>query len=173
MNGEERAGAFRHLEELGRRLAFTDTEVEFYFLGGAVIYQAFAARPGTARVGAMFRPADTVRRAARDVAEREGLPEGWLARAVRSALGDGAGRGAYVDLLNVRAFAALPEYVLAVKCAAMRLGDDFHEADDVRYVLRAMNLATAGEALAVVGRYFTERQLAPGTRERLEALTGI
>jgi len=167
----ERTEALRSLGELARRLVADNTEVEFYFLGGAVLYQAFAAAPGTARVTAMFRPARVVTRAASVVAEAEGLPESWLARAVPAALSDASRSGDYVELPGLRAFAPRPEYVLAMKCAAMRLGDDFRETEDVRYVLRSMNLSSAEEALSLVSRYFSERQLAPDTRERLEALT--
>lgn len=169
---EERSQALRILELLDTKLADQQTEVEFYFLGGAVIYQAFAAEPGTAQASAMFRSAEVVRQGASEVAEEEGLPEAWMHRTVRAALADGAGQGGYVELGHLRAFAALPEYVLAMKCAAKRLGEDFRETEDVRYVLRSMNVSSADEALSIVSRYFTERQLAPDTRARLEALTG-
>ena len=166
----ERSEALRILDRLARRLLSTNTEVEFYFLGGAVIYQAFVAEPGTARVTAMFRSSEVVRQAAQEVAEAEGLPGGWMHRTVRAALSDGAGKGDYVALAGLRAFAAPPEYVLAMKCAAMSLGEEFRETEDIRYVWRSMNLSTAEEALAIVSRYFTERQLPADIRERLEAL---
>ena len=67
-------------------------------------------------------------------------------------------------------FVPVPDYVLAIKCAAMRLGDGFHELDDIRHVLRVMEVTSADLALSIVGRYFTERQLAPDTRARIEAL---
>jgi hypothetical protein len=169
----ERAEALRILQALARHLLSTNSEVEFYFVGGAVMYQAFVADPGTARVKAMFRPAEVVRHAAREVAEAEGLPDGWLHRTVRAVLSDGAGQGDYVALPGLRAFVARPEYVLAMKCGAMLLGEEFRETEDVRYVLRSMNVSTPEEALSLVSRYFTERQLAPDTRERLEALGGI
>jgi len=169
--GLERSEAVAALELLARRLAASNTEVEFYFLGGAVLYQAFAGRPGTARVTAMYRPAEAVQQAATEVAETVGLSEGWMHRAVRSALADGAGQGEYLEIPNLRAFVARPEYVLAMKCGAMRLGDEFQEVEDVRYVLRSMNVTSADEALTLVSRYFTERQLPADVRQQLEALT--
>jgi hypothetical protein len=167
---QERVEAARLLGKLGAALASSDTEVEFYFVSGAVIFQAFAAHPGTAQVTAMFRPAETVRLAASAVAQGEGVSEGWLHRSVRAALSDGADPTRYVELPNVRAFVALPEYVLAIKSAAMCLGDAFREAEDLRFILRAMNLASAAEALSIVSRYFTDRQLASDTESRLQAL---
>ena len=57
-----------------------------------------------------------------------------------------------------------------MKCAAMRLGAEFHDLDDVRYLLRHLGITSVAEALAVVTRYFDERQLAPKTRLALEEL---
>jgi hypothetical protein len=57
-----------------------------------------------------------------------------------------------------------------MKCAAMRLGEEFHDLEDVRYLLRYLNITSVDEALAVVTSYFDESQLAPKTRLALEAL---
>jgi hypothetical protein len=67
-------------------------------------------------------------------------------------------------------FIAPPEYLLAMKCAAMRLGEEFHDLDDVRFLLRYLNLTTADEALEIVRRYFDEDQLLPKTALALEEL---
>jgi hypothetical protein len=67
-------------------------------------------------------------------------------------------------------FVAEPHYLLAMKCAALRLGEEFHDLDDVRYLLRYLNISTAEEALAVVTRYFDEEHLQPKTRLALEEL---
>lgn len=65
---------------------------------------------------------------------------------------------------------AQPAYLLAMKCAAMRLGAEFHDLDDVRYLLRYLSIATAADALAIVTRYFDESQIPPKTRLALEEL---
>ena len=77
---------------------------------------------------------------------------------------------AFLELPNLRVFIARPEYLLAMKCAAMRLGEAFHDLDDVRYVLRYLNITTAEDALQIVTRYFDEDQLLPKTRLVLEEL---
>jgi len=148
----------------------SDTEVEFYFLVGAVLFQAFAAHPATAHVSAMLKPSSVVRDAIEAVAAREGVGSDWAHGAVRRVLSDSGDPSAYLELDRVRVFTPLPEYVLAVKCAAMRLGEAFQEMDDIRYVLRAMNVTTAEAALSIVSDYFTDRQLPPETRARLDSL---
>jgi hypothetical protein len=136
--------------------------------------QAFAASPGTAHVSAMFRPAGPVRDAVAEVARTAGVSEGWVQDAVRRVLGSGAGCGGatpgYVDLPHVRVFEPLPAYVLAIKCAAMRLKDDFQELDDVRFLLRALNITSTEHALEVIVPYFATRQLTEDTRINLEAI---
>ena len=57
-----------------------------------------------------------------------------------------------------------------MKCAAMRLGKEFHDLDDVRYLLRHLDISTVDEALAIVHHYFDEDQLHAKTRLALEEL---
>lgn len=63
-------------------------------------------------------------------------------------------------------FVARPAYVLAMKGAAFRLGEEFHDLDDVRY----LNVSTADEAVGIVFRYFDEQHILPKTRLALEEL---
>lgn len=71
---------------------------------------------------------------------------------------------------HLRVYVAEPHYLLAMKCAAMRLGEEFHDLEDVRYLLRYLNISKSRDALAVVTRYFDESQLHPKTRLALEEL---
>ena len=57
-----------------------------------------------------------------------------------------------------------------MKCATMRLGEEFHDLDDVRYPSRYLNIESAEEALAIVTRHFDKEQLQPKTRLALEDL---
>ncbi len=57
-----------------------------------------------------------------------------------------------------------------MKCVAMRLGEEFHVLDDVRYLLRYLNIARADDALAIVAKYFTEKQIPVKTMLVLEEL---
>jgi len=66
-------------------------------------------------------------------------------------------------------FAQAP-YLLAMKCAAMRLTVGSHDLDDVRYLLRYLNVSTRAEAMSIVTQYLDEAQLPPKTRFALEEL---
>jgi hypothetical protein len=52
----------------------------------------------------------------------------------------------------------------------MRIGREFHDLDDVRYLLRYLNVESADEALEIVCSYFDETRLLPKTRLVLEEL---
>ncbi|HEX9582609.1 MAG TPA: hypothetical protein VF970_16010 [Gemmatimonadales bacterium] len=67
-------------------------------------------------------------------------------------------------------FVAQPAYLLAMKCVALRLGAEFQDLDDVRYLLRYLNVSTVDQALAIILRYFDEAQIPRKTRLALEEL---
>jgi hypothetical protein len=131
---------------------------------------ALDARPATRDVDAFFRPARLVREAAARAAARAGVHDAWLNDAVKGYLSARGQFDPWVELPNLRVFVARPEYLLAMKCAAMRLGEEFHDLDDVRYLLRWLNMERVDDALAIVTRYFDEAVLAPKTRLALEEL---
>jgi len=161
----------RRLGLLGAELAIQELNVEFYLLGGAILFQAFQAKPSTAQVTALLEPAIRVREALVRLAEQEGWPHEWVHGAVRGQLAGGAGPlGRYVELPNLAAFVPRPEYVLALQVAALGLDAGPRALDDLRYVLRILNVSSAEAALEVAGRYFSERQLPGAARETLEGL---
>jgi hypothetical protein len=165
-----RAEIRRLFELLEDELASRGVEGEVYLVGGAVMCLVLDARPATRDVDAFFRPAREIRQAAARVAARAGVPDNWLNDAVKGFLSPQGDYEPYLELPHLRVFVARPEYLLAMKCASMRLGEEFHDLDDVRYLLRYLNVTNAEEALAIVARYFHEDQLLPKTRLALEEL---
>jgi hypothetical protein len=162
----------RLLELLSEELAAADVEGELYLVGGAVMCLAFDARPATRDVDAYFRPTREIREAAARVADRAGVPRGWLNDAVKGFLDERGDFDPFLELPNLSVFIARPEYLLAMKCASMRLAEEFRDVEDVRYLLRYLNVGSVDEALAIVTRYFDEDRLLPKTRLALEELLG-
>lgn len=167
-----RADMLRLFELLDGELAAEGTIGELYLVGGAVMCLALDARDATRDVDALFRPTSAVRRAARRVAARAGVADDWLNDAVKGFLGSRGEYEPFLDLDHLKVFVARPAYLLAMKCAAMRLGEEFHDVEDVRFLLRVLDLTTVEEALAVVTRYFDEERLPAKTRLALEELLG-
>lgn len=158
------------LELLEAELAAAGAKGELYLVGGAVMCLALNARDATRDVDAFFKPTELIRQAAARVAARANVPDTWLNDAVKGFLSPRGEFRSYLELPHLRVYVAEPHYLLAMKCAAMRLGEEFHDLEDVRYLLRYLNIENVDEALTVVTRYFEEEQLHPKTRLALEEL---
>lgn len=165
-----RAEIQRLFELLDRELSRQAVEGELLVVGGAVMCLALGARDATRDVDALFRPARVVREAAARAALAAGVHASWLNDAVKAYLSPRGEFDPFLELPNLRVFVARPEYLLAMKCAAMRLGAEFHDLDDVRYLLRHLGVTTAEQAMTIVTRYFDETELLPKTRLALEEL---
>lgn len=165
-----RAEIHRLFELLDAELGAEGVDGEIYLVGGAVMCLALDARPSTRDLDAFFRPTTAIRMAAARVAAHAGVPDDWLNDAVKGYLSPHGDFDSYLELPHLRVFVARPEYLLAMKCASMRLGEEFHDLDDVRYLLRYLNIFTVDEALAIVTAYFSEQQLPPKSRLALEEL---
>lgn len=160
-----------HLFELlNSELAASDTHGEVYLVGGAVMCLALDARAATRDVDAWFKPAARVREAAARVAARAAVPDTWLNDAVKAWLSPRGEFDRFLERSHLQVFVAQPSYLLAMKCAAMRLGEEFHDLDDVRFLLRYLNITRAAEALNIVTQYFDEAQIPLKTRLALEEL---
>lgn len=155
-------------EELGKKGILGECHV----VGGAAMCLALDARPATQDVDAYFRPAAEVRAAATRVANRAGVSDGWLNDGVKEFLGDRAQFRPFLELPHLRIFVAEPHYLLAMKCMATRIGEEFHDLDDIRYLLRHLSIETATDALDIVRRYFDDDRIPVKTRLALEEILG-
>jgi hypothetical protein len=160
----------RLFDLLDQELATTETHAELHIVGGAVMCLAMGARDTTRNVDALFRPSAHVREAAARVALRADVPPDWLHDAVKGWLSDRGQFTSWLELPHLTVFVAHPAYLLAMKCMAMRLGAEFQDLDDVRYLLRHLNITSATAAIAVVAEYFEEATIPVKTRLALEEL---
>jgi uncharacterized protein (DUF1778 family) len=162
--------ATARLQLLEQALDTLELDVEFYFLSGAVVRQAFAGRPGTAHPRALFKPWAPVAQATREVGQSQGWPDTWVEDTLREILRPAPRGSGFVDLRRLKAFAPPPEYVLAIKVASATTPIGARDVDDLRFLLRSINLTTPDAALSVVTRYFAPRYLPPDTTALLARL---
>ena len=167
-----KAQMLRLFDLLNTELEARGASAELYLVGGAVMCLALGARDATRDVDALFKPTTVVREAAARVAIVAGVPNSWLNDAVKAFLSAHGDFDRYLERSHLSVFVAQPAYLLAMKCLAMRLGEEFHDLDDVRYLLRYLNITTAKEALAIVTRYFDEAAIPIKTRLALEEILG-
>jgi hypothetical protein len=167
-----KADMLRLFELLDAELESVGAQGELYLVGGAVMCLALDARAATRDVDAWFKPATIVREAAARVANRVAVPADWLNDAVKGWLSTRGSFDPYLDRPHLKVFVAQPSYLLAMKSVAMRLGEEFHDLDDVRFLLRYLNITRAADALDIVRQYFDDTQIPTKTRLALEELLG-
>jgi len=139
---------------LNEELRSSATEGELFLVGGAVMCLAYAARPSTQDVDAVFRPSTEVREAAARVAARARLSQDWLNDGVKGFVNVHGDFAPYLELDHLRVMVAQPAYLLAMKCLAMRIGAEFHDEEDVRYLLRHLDIRTYDAAVAIIEKYY-------------------
>ena len=152
-----------HLEEL-------DIKGELYLVGGAVMCLALDARPSTNDIDAYFKPTAEIREASRKIAAAEGLEDGWLNDAVKGFLSEKGSFDVFLELPNLTVLVAQPEYLLAMKCLAMRLGAEFQDERDIRFLLRYLNIENYQQALSTITEYYPLERFPQKTIYALEEL---
>ncbi len=170
MTALAKADIRRLLELLNEELRRTDTAGEIYLVGGALMCLAYDARPSTRDVDAFFRPAEKVREAAARVAGRAGIDSHWLNDAVKGYIGAHGDFASFLELDHLRVMAAQPEYLLAMKCLAMRIGAEFHDEDDLRFLLRLLEIRSYDHALRTITKYYPLARFPQKTLYALEDL---
>jgi hypothetical protein len=160
----------RLFDLLNEELRRSETQGELFLVGGAVMCLAYAARPSTQDVDALFRPPAQVREAAARVAVRAKLKVDWLNDGVKAFLSAQGDFTPYLELDHLRIMVAQPEYLLAMKCLAMRIGPEFHDEDDVRYLLRLLEITSYQDAVTVISKYYPLERFPQKTLYALEEI---
>jgi len=143
---------------------------ELYLVGGAVMCLVFDARASTRDLDGYFRPAGAIRAAARRIAADTGLPDDWLNDAVKGYLSPHGEFLPFLELSNLRVLTASPEYLLAMKSLAMRFGEEFRDEDDVRFLLRWLNVTDYDKAVEIIARFYPLDRIPQKTLYALEEI---
>jgi len=164
-------------KDLGRLFGLLDEELakagiagELYLVGGAVMCLAYSARPSTEDVDGYFRPSQELRAAAARIAARSDLKPDWLNDAVKGYLSERGEFRPWLELGHLKVMVAQPEYLLAMKCLAFRIGPEFHDEDDVRFLLRLLEIGSYEKAAAVITRYYPVERFPQKTLYALQEL---
>ena len=144
----------RLFELLNQELGRSGTQGELFIVGGAVMCLVYASRPSTQDVDAVFRPPTEVREAAARVAAQARVKADWLNDAVKGFMSSQGDFAPFLALDHLRIMTAQPEYLLAMKCLSMRIGAEFHDEDDVRFLLRLLEIRSYEKAVTVITKYY-------------------
>ncbi len=167
---EDVEAAFR---DLGEAMIRRRKVAEIAVFGGAAILLQFEVQFRTGDVDAIVEAGDhgALMEAAREIAERRGWLRSWLSEAVSTYLSDTRAtslHGSYPgeDRVGLRVYVARPDYLLAMKLRAMRLGS--RDEADATMLARATGILTAEAMTALLARYFPKE---PPEPRRLAIIT--
>jgi hypothetical protein len=160
----------RLFELLNTELRKADVKGELFLVGGAVMCLAYNARGSTRDIDAFFRPVKQVREAALKVAAQAGVEADWLNDAVKGFMSETGEFTTFLEMDHLQVMVAQPEYLLAMKCLSFRIGVEFHDEDDVRFLLRYLNLESYERALEIITRFYPEDRFPQKTLYALEEL---
>ena len=170
-----REAILRALSSLSDELGRQGITGELCLFGGTVMVLAFTARVSTKDVDALFQPAAPIRELARRIGEEQQLPADWLNDGVKGYLSSRheTTAGNLPQFPHLRLTMPVPEYLLAMKCMAARLGGTTGEASDVPdilFLIRHLRLPSAQAVLEIVAQYYPANRIPVKTQYLVEGL---
>lgn len=169
---EQILAALRALsDELGQQGATG----EICLFGGTVMVLAFTARLTTKDVDALFQPARLIRDAAQRIGVQQHLPPNWLNDGVKGFVSTRheTMTGNLPQFPSLRLTMPVPEYLLAMKCMAARIGgttDEPSDIADITFLIRHLKLQAAKDVLDLVGQYYPANRIPVKTQYLVEGL---
>ena len=121
-------------------------------------------------VDALFKPSKRLREAAAKVGNKAGVKGDWLNDGVKRFLSPKGIFQPFLELSHLRIFSAKAEYLLAMKCLAARIGEEFHDIEDIRYLLRNLNITSYKQACQIITDYYPLERFPQKTLYLLEEL---
>jgi hypothetical protein len=157
--------------------------VEMSVYGGATMVLAMEGRAMTLDVDAVVRDGkDFINKAAKIVARENGWDEDWLNDGVKGFVSS-VEKMQHFDLVpvstqevfGIRIQIPTPEYLLAMKCMAMRSSlDGAHDRADIRFLIKQCNLRATEDVLGLVEEFYPKKLVTPkvmyGIQEIMEEL---
>jgi hypothetical protein len=164
----------RALRRMSERLERRGVVGEINLLGGTAMVLGFQARQSTKDVDAIFAPAAMIREEAKIVAEELDLPADWLNDAAKGFLSPNAEFQSLrdVDFPHLRVQVPTAEYLLAMKVMAARvgIGRESTDKEDIRFLIRRLELKTAEQVFELVGKYYDPSRMLPRSMFLIEEI---
>ncbi len=168
--------------ELGAAAVEASKCVDIAVYGGAAMVLTFPARPATKDVDAVaLGEGEFLRQAVKQIGEARNWPQGWLNDAVKGFLSPRQRDPEALRLFRsypsepscgLRVFVARPEYLLAMKCIAMRIdpAETSEDVGDIRLLIQALGLTAVDQVLAIVAEYYPNNRIRPKTQFGVEEI---
>lgn len=155
-------------EALNEELSSTGVIGEVGICGGAVMCLVFNARESTKDVDGIFEPTREIREASIKVAQKSGVPEGWLNDAAKGYFLNNPPTVDVLNLSNLRVWAPTAQYMLAMKCTSARF--DTHDAGDVKFLIQYLGIKKPEEAIQIIEEFYPRKRVPAKTQFFIEEL---
>ncbi|MGH7884308.1 MAG: DUF6036 family nucleotidyltransferase [Thermodesulfobacteriota bacterium] len=172
MNGFSKKDILKLFDLLNEELSQKKIKGELYLVGGAVMSLVFNERVSTKDLDGVFRPTQEIRKAVKKIAKDHGFDEDWLNDAVKGFLSKDQEYDQYLELSNLKVYCATPEYLLAMKCLSMRIGEEFEDENDIIYLLRYLNISDYKKAVDLITKFYPKEKIPQKTFYALEEILG-
>ena len=175
-SGLDRETILKAFNSLSDELGKKDVTGEICLFGGTVMVLAFTARLSTKDVDALFQPAQSIRELASRIAGEQNLPPDWLNDGVKGFLSarHETTAGNLPQFPHLRLAMPVPEYLLAMKCMAGRLGgptgNEPSDLADIRFLIRHLGLKSAREVLDIVTLYYPPERISVKTQYLIDSM---
>lgn len=155
------------LAELARE---ADKNIDIAIFGGSAIVIEWGFRQSTRDVDIYISgDKEFTREAAKQIASEKGWPEDWLNDAVKgfiSPKGQFSLFGEFPQNTNepsLRIYVPKPEYLLAMKCMAMRMGgdDDISDVSDIKHLVKILGIDNPDTVLDLVETFYPANRIHP------------
>ena len=157
--------------------------IEIGIYGGSAIVLSWEFRKSTMDVDVViYNDVGYLKDIAHQIAQERNLPEDWLSDSVKGFLSNKEERQLFLELpensetKGLRVFTPTPEYLLAMKCMAMRIGDLENSSDieDIKNLIQITGLSTKDRIISLVEKFYPENLIQPkvlyGIEEIVESL---
>ncbi|MDR3012435.1 MAG: hypothetical protein LBU70_04415 [Chitinispirillales bacterium] len=161
-----RSELLKYLEILGGELEKCGLHGEVIITGDAAMCLVHSARDATKDIDALYEPKNEINALVKKIAAEYDLPQDWLNDSVKGFVDGNIETADYMKLGNLKITAVTPEYLLAMKLMSSRVeGQDYN---DIKFLLRKLNIRTYEKAELIIGRFFTLDRILPKTRYVIE-----
>lgn len=144
-----------YLEMLGRELMAQGKQGSILLLGGVVMLVRVGNRTATHDIDAVFdREKSAIYKAAKEIAEREGLPDDWINEAAKVAIRSHPPAILWKQYPGLDVYMPKLEYILAMKIEAGRAQD----RADARAIAHLLGLSQQ-EIFDILEQYIPQRSL--------------
>ncbi len=166
-NGLSKKDIMKFLKEISHKLKNRGLQGEIILFSGAVMTLVLEARKSTKDVDAIFHPPKIIREIAAEIGRENSFSETWLNDGVKGFASEKGEHSLYYEDTNLKIFAAIPEYILAMKCMSMRLAES-KDQEDVIFLIKKLNLKKKEQVFNIIEKYYPKKCIPAKTQFAIE-----